>query len=185
MCGELPPLRRGLPGHGRLIEPPRPPNGRRSLPAAGVLSELLPPLPPEAPIRTAVLTLVLLVPVGCTDTKQIIDDAFVVGNPGSPEAPAGMMPVAAPWLAIAPTGRGPAATAAVDPQPVFPQMDAAWKVRELPPGVEESDTGQVKEASERRPLFRPDAPEPGMKNLPRSGFTTGDAERPGRAGGER
>lgn len=131
------------------------------------------------------LSLVLLVPVGCTDTQQIIDDAFVVGNPASPDAPAGMMPVAASWLAIAPTGRAPAATAMVDPQPILPKMDAAFKVRELPPGVEESDTGQVKEASERRPLFRPDAPEPGMKNLPRSGFTAGNPERPERAGGER
>ncbi|BAM04405.1 hypothetical protein [Phycisphaera mikurensis] len=128
---------------------------------------------PEAVIKllSPALALLALAPVGCTDTQQIIDDALVVGNPAEPDAPAGMMPVAAPWLAIAPTGRGPAATAAVDPQPVLPMMDAAWDARELPPGVEESDTGEVKEASERAPLFQPDAPEPGMKNRPRSGFT--------------
>ncbi|BAM05403.1 fascin domain-containing protein [Phycisphaera mikurensis] len=117
-------------------------------------------------------------PVGCTDTRQIIDDAFVVGNPAEPDAPAGMMPVAPRWLTIAHTGRGPTETAAVDPEPVLPMMDAAWKVRELPPGLEEADTGEVKDASERAPLFRQDAPEPGMKNLPRSGFTGTNQQAP-------
>lgn len=130
------------------------------------------------PKLSSLLLLVGLALAGCSaGPDEIIPAAFAAGNPADPADPVGVPPAAPGLLTIAPTGRGPAFTAAVAPEPVLPKMDAAWEVREIPADLE-GGTGAIEDASERGPLFDADAPAPGRKNLPRSGFAPKPEETP-------
>lgn len=71
---------------------------------------------------------------GC-NTDAIIRDSLAAENPAAVDAPVGVPPVPMEALSITPTGMPPTHTSAVQPDPILPKMDEAYKQRRFPPGT--------------------------------------------------